>query len=52
MTMVSLLRAAIDTSGLSPQVKQCANLLAEKITELLEDAIARMMADVEWATSS
>jgi transcriptional regulator with XRE-family HTH domain len=40
-------RVTVDTSGLSPQATEFANLLAEKIAELPEDAIARMMAEVE-----
>jgi transcriptional regulator with XRE-family HTH domain len=39
-------RVVVDTSGLSPQATEFANLLAEKIAELPEDAIARMMAEV------
>ncbi len=39
-------RVVVDTSGLSPQATEFANLLAESIAELPEDAIARMMAEV------
>jgi len=42
-------RVVVDTSGLSPQATEFANLLAENIAELPEDAIARMMAEVERA---
>jgi transcriptional regulator with XRE-family HTH domain len=42
-------RVVVDTSGLSPQATEFANLLAEKITELPEDAIQRMMAEVARA---
>ena len=42
-------RVVVDTSDLSPQATEFANLLAEKIAELPEDAIARMMAEVERA---
>ncbi len=42
-------RVVVDTSGLSPQTTEFANLLAAKIAELPEDAIARMMAEVERA---
>ncbi len=40
-------RVVVDTSGLSPQATEFANLLAEKIAELPKDAIERMMAEVE-----
>ncbi len=40
-------RVVVDTSGLSPQATEFANLLAENIAGLPEDAIARMMAEVE-----
>jgi transcriptional regulator with XRE-family HTH domain len=40
-------RVTLDTAGLSPQATEFANLLAEKIAELPEDAIERMMAEVE-----
>ena len=42
-------RVVVDTSGLSPQATEFANLLAERIAELPEDAIERMMAEVEGA---
>ncbi len=42
-------RVTVDTSGLSPQATELANRLAEKIAELPEEAIARMMAEVEGA---
>ncbi len=42
-------RVVVDTSGLSPQATEFANRLAEKIADLPEDAIARMMAEVEGA---
>ncbi len=42
-------RVVVDTSDLSPQATEFANLLAERIAELPEDAIARMMAEVEGA---
>ena len=40
-------RVTVDTSGLSPQATEFANRLAERIAELPEDALARMMAEVE-----
>ncbi len=42
-------RVVVDTSDLTPQATAFANLLAEKIAELPEDAIARLMAEVEGA---
>jgi len=42
-------RVVVDTSDLSPQATEFANRLAERIAELPEDAIARMMAEVERA---
>ncbi len=42
-------RVVVDTSDLSPQATEFANLLAERIAELPEDAIARMMVEVEGA---
>ncbi len=42
-------RVVVDTSGLSPQATEFANLLAEKIGGLSDDAIARMMDEVERA---
>ncbi len=42
-------RVVVDTSGLSSQATEFANRLAEKIAELPEDAIARMMTEVERA---
>ncbi len=40
-------RVVVDTSGLSPQATEFANRLAENIANLPEDALARMMAEVE-----
>ncbi len=40
-------RVVVDTSDLSPRATEFANRLAEKIAALPEDAIARMMAEVE-----
>ena len=42
-------RVVVDTAGLSPQATEFANRLAENIAELPEDALARMMAEVERA---
>jgi transcriptional regulator with XRE-family HTH domain len=42
-------RVVVDTSGLSSQATEFANRLAEKIAKLPEDALARMMAEVERA---
>ncbi len=42
-------RVVVDTSELSPQATEFANLLAERIAELPEDAIQRMMVEVEGA---
>ena len=42
-------RVVVDTSGLSPQATEFANRLAEKIADLPEDAIARMMTESERA---
>ncbi len=42
-------RVTVDTSGLSPQATEFANRLAERIAELPEEAIARMMVEVERA---
>ncbi len=42
-------RVVVDTSGLSPQATEFANLLAEKIGALDDAAIARMMEEVERA---
>ncbi len=42
-------RVVVDTSGLSSQATEFANRLAEKIAELPEDTIARMMTEVERA---
>ena len=42
-------RVVVDTSELSPQATEFANLLAERIAELPEDAIERMMVEVEGA---
>ncbi len=42
-------RVVVDTSGLSPRATEFANRLAEKISELPEDALARMMTEVERA---
>ncbi len=40
-------RVTVDTAGLSAQATEFANLLAEKIKDLPEDAIQRMMAEVK-----
>ena len=40
-------RVVVDTSDLSPQATEFANRLAENIAELPEDALARMLAEVE-----
>ena len=40
-------RVTVDTAGLSPEATTFANLLAERIADLPEDAIERMMAEVE-----
>ena len=42
-------RVTVDTAGLTPQATQFANLLAERIADLPEDSIERMMAEVERA---
>ena len=42
-------RLTVDTSGLSPKATTFANLLAERIADLPEDSIERMMAEVEGA---
>jgi len=42
-------RVVVDTSDLSTQATEFANRLAERIAELPEDALARMMAEVERA---
>ncbi|MDH3772676.1 MAG: helix-turn-helix domain-containing protein [Nitrospirota bacterium] len=42
-------RAVIDTAGLSPAATELANRLAEKIGELDEVAIQRMLAEVTGA---
>ena len=42
-------RVVVDTSGLTPQATEFANLLAENIADLPEDAITRMMAEVKKA---
>ncbi len=42
-------RVVVDTSGLSPQATEFANLLAENIAELPEVAILSRMAEVERA---
>jgi transcriptional regulator with XRE-family HTH domain len=40
-------RVTVDTSGLSAQATEFANRLAEKIEDLPEEAIERMMAEVK-----
>jgi len=40
-------RVVVDTSGLSPQATEFANRLAENIASLPEDAIQRMMVEVD-----
>ena len=40
-------RVTVDTSGLSAQATEFANRLAEKIEDLPEEAILRMMAEVK-----
>ncbi len=40
-------RVVVDTAGLPAQATEFANLLAEKIKDLPEDAIQRMMAEVK-----
>ncbi len=39
-------RVTVDTAGLSPRATELANLLAEKIKDLPEDAVERMLAEV------
>jgi hypothetical protein len=39
----------VDTSGLSPEATELANLLAERISELPEDVVARMLEVVKKA---
>ena len=37
----------VDTAGLSPEATELANLLAERIAALPEDAIRRLLAEVK-----
>jgi transcriptional regulator with XRE-family HTH domain len=39
-------RVTVDTAGLSPRATEFANLLAERIGDLPEEAIERMMAEI------
>ena len=40
-------RVVVDTSGLSPSATELANLLAERIGELDEEAIRRVIGEIE-----
>jgi transcriptional regulator with XRE-family HTH domain len=40
-------RVTVDTSGLSPRATEFANLLAERIGDLPEEAIEKMLAEVK-----
>ena len=40
-------RVVVDTSGLSPSATELANLLAERIGELDEEAIRRLIGEIE-----
>jgi len=42
-------RVTVDTSGLSPEATELANLLAERIGNLPVDVVARMLAEVKKA---
>jgi transcriptional regulator with XRE-family HTH domain len=42
-------RVVVDTAGLSPEATELANLLAERIAALPDDAIRRMLAEVKGA---
>jgi transcriptional regulator with XRE-family HTH domain len=42
-------RVVVDTAGLSSRATEFANLLAERITELPEDTVERLIAAVESA---
>ena len=43
-------RVVVDTSGLSPSATELANLLAERIGELDEEAIRRVIGEIEKAS--
>ena len=40
-------RVVVDTAGLSPQATEFANLLAEKIKDLPEETVERLLAEVK-----
>ena len=45
-------RVVVDTAGLSPQATEFANLLAEKIKDLPEETIERLLAEVKSGGSA
>jgi transcriptional regulator with XRE-family HTH domain len=47
LARISHPRVTVDTSGLSPEATELANLLAECIADLPPDVIARMLAEVK-----
>ena len=47
LARISHPRVIVDTSGLSPEATELANLLAERIARLPPDAISRMLAEVK-----
>jgi transcriptional regulator with XRE-family HTH domain len=44
-------RVTVDTAGLSPEATELANLLAERIADLPEESIRRMLEEVKGAGS-
>ena len=49
LARISHPRVTVDTSGLSPEATELANLLAERISELPDDVVARMLEAVKKA---
>lgn len=47
LARISHPRVVVDTSGLSPEATELANLLAERIGELPNEVVARMLAAVK-----
>jgi len=47
LARISHPRVTVDTSGLSPEATELANLLAERISDLPDDVVARMLEEVK-----
>jgi transcriptional regulator with XRE-family HTH domain len=49
LARISHPRVTVDTSGLSPEATELANLLAERIADLPEEVVAKMLEAVKKA---